>query len=294
MSENDRDKSRADEHSCGASQAAVRRRAAVQESLARAYGPDVESWLRRASRSDVPLCGRGEIPRCCRNCVYANPLRHGGQTLQVCVNTPGAQGFFAIVDPCGVCPRFREPPAEVVRGVPPKCVDKGARYISLTKGLFTIVDPADFEWLSQHRWHAMWSGAIHYAGRKEHGASLRMHREIMQPPKGMVVHHINGNGLDNRRANLRVCTQADNIRSIGPQAGSSRYKGVWFDRANNKWVAGITVGHQTINLGRFESEVEAAKARDRKAFELWGEVAYLNFPEESLQKGEGKQARGRR
>ncbi|MBP7054065.1 MAG: hypothetical protein KBE65_23900 [Phycisphaerae bacterium] len=49
---------------------------------------------------------------------------------------------------------------------------------------------------------------------------------------------------------------------------------------NNKWCAGITVGHETTNLGRFESEVEAAKARDRKVFEVWGPFAYLNFPED--------------
>lgn len=225
--------------------------------------------------------------------MFANPLRHGGQTLRVCVNTPEAQGLLAIVDPCGVCPRFREPPAEVVRGVPPKRVDKGARYISLTQGLFAVVDAADFEWLKKHRWYTTGSGGVHYAGRKEHGASLRMHREIMRPPKGMVVHHINSNGLDNRRANLCVCTQADNTRFIGPRHGSSRFKGVWFDRANNKWCAGITIGHTTINLGRFESEVEAAKARDRKAFELWGPFAYLNFPEDFLSKGSRRNARGK-
>lgn len=235
---------------------------------------------------------RRRRPRCCRDCVFANPLQYDRRILRICVNTPKAQGMLAIVDPSGVCPRFREPPAEVVRGIPPECEDKDIRYISLTKGQFAIVDAADFEWLSKYRWYALWSGAIFYAGRKEHGESVRMHREIMRPPKGMVVHHVNSNGLDNRRANLRVCTQADNIRSIGPQAGSSRYKGVWHDRPYDKWVAGITVGHKTTYLGRFDSEVEAAKARDRKAFELWGPFAYLNFPEDF--RGKSDKAKGQR
>jgi len=257
----------------------------------------------RQSGKGSSLCGvsharrgtndeRRKRPRCCRDCVFANPLQYDRRILRICVNTPKAQGMLAIVDPSGVCPRFREPPAKVVRGIPPECEDKGVRYISLTKGQFAIVDAADFEWLSKYRWYALWSGAIFYAGRKEHGLSLRMHREIMRPPEGMVVHHIDGNGLDNRRANLCVCTQSENLRHIGPRVGSSRFKGVSLDRANNKWLAGITVGCTTTNLGRFESEVEAAKARDRKVFELWGPFAYLNFPEDF--RGKGNKAKGQR
>jgi len=226
--------------------------------------------------------------------VFANPLQYDRRILRICVNTPKAQGMLAIVDPSGGCPRFREPPAEVVRGIPPEYADKGVRYISLTRGQFAIVDAADFEWLSKYRWYATCSNGVYYAGRKKHGSSIRMHREIMKPPEGMVVHHIDGNGLDNRRVNLCVCTQPENIRSIGPRVGSSRFKGVSLDRANNKWLAGITIGHTTINLGCFENEVEAAKARDRKAFELWGPFAYLNFPEDFQQEGDKEKAKGRR
>ena len=245
------------------------------------------SWERRGTNDE-----RRKRPHCCRDCAFANPLQYDRRILRICVNTPKAQGMLAIVDPSGVCPRFREPPAEVVRGIPPECEDKDIRYISLTRGQFAVVDAADFEWLTKYRWHALWSGDIFYASRKEHGSSIRMHREIMRPPEGMVVHHVNGNGLDNRRANLCVCTQPENIRNIGPRVGSSRFKGIWFDRANNKWCAGITVGCTTTNLGRFESEVEAAKARDRKVFELWGPFAYLNFPDDF--RGKSDKAKGQR
>jgi len=108
-----------------------------------------------------------------------------------------------------------------------------------------------------------------------------MHRAIMNPPDGTVVDHINRNSLNNRRCNLRICTQKENLRNGRPSRRStSRFKGVYFDKQTRKWIAKIGYNGKTIHLGSFEDEVEAAKAYDRKAYELFGDFAYLNFPEE--------------
>ena len=108
-----------------------------------------------------------------------------------------------------------------------------------------------------------------------------MHRAIMNPPDGTVVDHINRNSLNNRRCNLRICTQKENLRNGRPSRRStSRFKGVYFDKQTRKWIAKIGYNGKTIHLGSFEDEVEAAKAYDRKAYELFKDFAYLNFPQE--------------
>ncbi|UCD51662.1 MAG: HNH endonuclease [Phycisphaerales bacterium] len=104
-----------------------------------------------------------------------------------------------------------------------------------------------------------------------------MHRQIMKPPKGMVVDHINCNGLHNRRRNLRICTQLQNSQKTHRRRpGKSRYRGV-FPRGD-KWQAAIQHDSEQMYLGLFDTEIEAAKARDRKVLELAGEFAVLNFP----------------
>ncbi len=105
-----------------------------------------------------------------------------------------------------------------------------------------------------------------------------MHRQIMNAPAGLVVDHIDGNGLNNRKSNLRVCTQGQNSLNSRPRRNcSSRYKGVSFYKRDKIWQAQIFYNFRTINIGRFDDEVEAALAYDRKAEELFGEFAYLNF-----------------
>jgi len=107
-----------------------------------------------------------------------------------------------------------------------------------------------------------------------------MHRFIMDPPEGMVVDHRNGNRLDNRRSNLRVCTQKQNTHNSRPKGKSSRFKGVCYDKARGQWMAPVrSPDGKDIHTGRFDDEVEAAKAHDRLARELHGEFAYLNFPD---------------
>ncbi len=97
----------------------------------------------------------------------------------------------------------------------------------------------------------------------------------------MVVDHIDGNKANNCRFNLRNCTRQENQRNRGKATGaSSRFKGVYFDKKVRKWCAAITLGRRNVWLGYYTDEMEAARAYDRKAVELFGEFARLNFPEE--------------
>ncbi|HSW00893.1 MAG TPA: hypothetical protein VLI39_12015 [Sedimentisphaerales bacterium] len=93
-----------------------------------------------------------------------------------------------------------------------------------------------------------------------------------------MVDHIDHNGLNNHRDNIRNCTPQQNQYNKGPRGKKSRFKGVY--PHGDKWQAMIKHKGELFNLGLFEDDVEAAKARDRKAWELEGEFAYLNFPDE--------------
>jgi len=109
-----------------------------------------------------------------------------------------------------------------------------------------------------------------------------MHREMMNAPAGMLVDHRNGDNLDNRRSNLRLATPTENSCNRRKKTGgSSRYKGVTFNRRSGKWFARIRIHGKCIFLGTFESEVEAARAYDAAAKKYHGEFACLNFPEET-------------
>jgi len=146
--------------------------------------------------------------------------------------------------------------------------------------LFVIVDPEDFEELSRHKWCASRKGGgMVYAMRRDRrGRTVYMHRQIVRAPKGSIVDHKNCRIWDNRRCNLRVCTQRQNQMNKGPHGGSSGYVGVY--PRDDRWEAGITSRGKHYHLGRFDDPVEAAKARDRKAYELHGPFAYLNFPQD--------------
>jgi hypothetical protein len=107
-----------------------------------------------------------------------------------------------------------------------------------------------------------------------------MHREIRRTPRELVCDHVNRNGLDNRKQNLRNCTARENNLNVGARKGAtSRYKGVYLNRRMKKWAACIKSGDRKIHLGYFKSEQAAAQAYDRAAKELFGEFAYLNFPQ---------------
>lgn len=149
------------------------------------------------------------------------------------------------------------------------------------------VDDEDYEWLVQWQWSARRHKRRWYATRRTSRAggrksfTVQMHREIMRAPRGTDVHHRNGNGLDNRKQNLRVCSRAENMQGYARkrQNASSRYRGVHFFKRDQTWQAYIQVNGRFSHLGYFDSEEEAARARDEVAKALIGAEAHLNFPE---------------
>jgi hypothetical protein len=158
------------------------------------------------------------------------------------------------------------------------------RRIPLSRGKYAIVDARDYESLSRYKWYLHVSMGTCYAVRnvKRNGkmGHLWMHRVIMNAPEELVVDHINHNGLDNRRVNLRLATHKQNKWNSrkGKTRGKSRYKGVGWDRRSRKWRAVLCVNGKKQSLGYYEDEIEAAKACDRAARKYKGEFAVLNFP----------------
>ena len=112
-----------------------------------------------------------------------------------------------------------------------------------------------------------------------YGTRIPLHRVLIGAFPGEVVDHINGDTLDNRLRNLRVCTNAENVRNSRKRAGSgSQFKGVTRIKGTDRWRAQIMVNGQKRNLGSFRDEESAARCYDAKARELHGEYARCNFP----------------
>jgi len=161
------------------------------------------------------------------------------------------------------------------------------RRIPLTRGKFAIVDPQDLAPLLRYKWHlaqcptsayaAAWTTTAKNGKRKR----IWMHRQILNVPPQMCCDHINHNGLDNRRANLRIATRAQNSanRQKRNQHTRSIYKGLEWDKKQKKWKARISVRGRKIYLGSFASEIDAARAYDRAAKEHHGRFAVPNFPD---------------
>lgn len=142
--------------------------------------------------------------------------------------------------------------------------------IVLTQGKVALVDDEDFERLSQWKWHFTKLG---YAVR-HHG--VYMHREILGVPKGTYVDHVNGFRLDNRKANLRACTNSQNMRNRPKTVrNKSGYKGV-FVAQQGKWGACIQIDGRQKHLGFHDTREQAAEAYNKAALELHGEFAVLN------------------
>lgn len=171
-------------------------------------------------------------------------------------------------------------------GYPQERKNLKCSFIPLTRGQRAIVDNEDYDDLIKFNWNAK-----HYPKKKRWDAQRRMningkaytqmmHRQIMGllPYEKKCIDHINGDGLDNRKENLRICTNAENCRNRrGPRTGNlSGFKGVSW--SSGEWHAVIMVDGKQISIGRFTDKIEAAKARDKASIKYHGEFASLNFP----------------
>lgn len=160
------------------------------------------------------------------------------------------------------------------------------REIELTLNMTAIVDDGDFDRLSKFTWYAKPGRQTSYAitninknGSHKH---IRMHRMIMglEDSPYPLIDHKNRNGLDNRRDNLRIATVNQNRWNAGVgRMHTSKYKGVSWDKNRGKWTSHICKNGKQNNIGRFDNEIDAALAYDERARKIYGEFAFVNFPD---------------
>lgn len=164
-----------------------------------------------------------------------------------------------------------------------------SKTIPLTKGYETIVDDEDYQKLTQYKWYAQITAAGGvYAFRsssKKLGPKrpIGMHRQILEANDNDLVDHIDHNGLNNLRSNIRLTDKRGNScnRPKIKKPTSSRFKGVCYDKSRNCWEAYIKNYGRRKYLGRHKTEEAAAKAYDNAAVILFGHLSYLNFREEN-------------
>ena len=155
--------------------------------------------------------------------------------------------------------------------------------IPLTQGLYALVDGEDYNRLNQWKWYANKIGNTYYAMRsqwlktKKYYLFILMHQQIVGGKKEKEIDHINHNGLDNRRFNLRFCSHTQNLQNSISKKGTSKYKGVSWHTKRKHWVARICINGKHIYLGSSKGEERAAALYDQAAQKHFGEFAYLNF-----------------
>lgn len=152
--------------------------------------------------------------------------------------------------------------------------------IALTKNKAALVDDSLFHDLSRFEWYCskqLYACRGNYIEGKRHGIML-MHRYILKALPGQCVDHINGNTLDNRINNLRICNQSENNmnRKNKNAHNKSGYTGVFWKKHAKKWSAQISYKNKSIHLGYFNVKEDAARAYNQKCLNLFGEFAKVN------------------
>lgn len=154
--------------------------------------------------------------------------------------------------------------------------------IQLTQGKVAMVDDEDFQRVNLFKWNATKYSGGWYARRgmvvNGKNTTILMHRFIMNTPKDMQTDHIDWNGLNCQKHNMRICTKQDNLKNRKTR-GKSMFHGVsFFVRGDKKYIkAAIKIDGKYKYLGLFKTETDAAKAYDKEAKEYFKEFAHLNF-----------------
>lgn len=157
----------------------------------------------------------------------------------------------------------------------------GTLLVPLTQGLVAVIDRIDGGLVGRLCWRASIDRRSRYAiadivkgnGRK---SVIGMHRLILSTPSGVQVDHVDGDGLNNRRSNIRICSPSQNHQNLRVSGGTSRFKGVGWCRQKRRWRAQIKQDGHSFHCGYFASEIDAAKAYNVAASKRFGEFACLN------------------
>lgn len=148
--------------------------------------------------------------------------------------------------------------------------------INLTQNKKTIIDDEDISLVSGQNWHAVFCNKKDfYAARTVNRKRIWLHRVITSCPTGFFVDHINGNTLDNRRCNLRICTKTQN--SQNQHTSLNKYKGVHWHKRVKKYCASIRVNQRLLHLGYSDSEKDCAALYNAAAIKFFGEFARVNI-----------------
>lgn len=147
--------------------------------------------------------------------------------------------------------------------------------VQLTKGKVALVDDEDFELVSQYTWFADKKGTnLYYAYNSVN--SMYMHRLIMKTTDDLIVDHIDHNGLNNQKSNLRNCTYSQNLHHRKFAPGITGYKGVTYNKRQNVYQAKMRYDGKYRHIGHFKTAIEAAEAYNKVATQWFGEFASIN------------------
>lgn len=156
------------------------------------------------------------------------------------------------------------------------CYLPNMKHIIISQGLGAMVDDEDYIELNVYRWSYSQGYAVRMTAK--YGEMLYMHKVILGIGKGQEGDHIDGNKLNNTRANLRVVSHSQNIQNAFFSSNTSGYKGVTWHKRNQMWRAYIKQNKKQIHLGYFHDKDDAARAYDVVARQLFGPGARVNFP----------------